>query len=127
MTIAEIFARHGEAEFRRREREMIARLADEDGLVLALGGGAIEDGGTRALLLNGEGTRLIHLEVALETTLRRCGEDPLRPVLADRANLEARYLRRLPLYREAHATVGVDELTPAGAAEAVIRAAGVLV
>ena len=124
LRIAEIFARHGEAGFRRRERETIVRLAAEDGLVLALGGGAIEDELTRAMLLSGQGTRLVHLEVELETTLRRCGDDPLRPVLSDRANLEARYRKRLPLYRLAHATVCVDRLTPAEAAEAVARAAG---
>ena len=43
MAIADFFARHGEAAFRQRERETIARLAGEDALVLALGGGAIED------------------------------------------------------------------------------------
>src|ERR1039458_10313852 len=41
-TIAELFARHGEQAFRERERAAIARLAAGDGLVLALGGGAIE-------------------------------------------------------------------------------------
>jgi shikimate kinase len=124
MTIAEIFRRAGEAAFRRREQETIARMAAEEKLVLALGGGAIEDERTRELLLAGAGTRLVHLEVELATTLARCGADPARPVLADRAHLEARYLRRLPLYRLAHATVRVDRLTPTEAAEAVVAAAG---
>ena len=47
MTIAEIFARHGEAAFREREHATIARLASNRALVLALGGGAIEDPATR--------------------------------------------------------------------------------
>ena len=123
LSIAEIFRLSGEAEFRRRERETIARLVGSEGLVLALGGGAIEDAETRRLLLGQPATRLIHLEVALETALRRCGDDPARPVLADRANLEARYQRRLPLYRLAHASVRVDALTPEEAAEAVLKAA----
>src|ERR1035437_10777009 len=42
VTIAELFARHGAAGFRARERATIARLAGGDSLVLALGGGAIE-------------------------------------------------------------------------------------
>src|SRR5271157_5331614 len=42
-TIAELFRRDGEAAFRERERATIARLAGTDGLVLALGGGAMED------------------------------------------------------------------------------------
>ena len=49
--IAEIFARYGEPAFRQREHATIARLATADGLVLALGGGAIERAETRDLLL----------------------------------------------------------------------------
>ena len=71
--IAEIFARQGEAEFRERERGTIERLAAGDGLVLALGGGAIETAATRELLLTAPGTMLVHLEVELATTLTRCG------------------------------------------------------
>src|SRR5580658_9402107 len=98
MKIAEIFARQGEAFFRDLEHATIKRLATMDGLVLALGGGAIERAETRELLITGNGTLQVHLEVALETTLTRCaGTDDERPVLADRANLEIRYARRLPL------------------------------
>jgi shikimate kinase len=122
-TIAEIFAREGEAAFRERERAAIARLAGEEALVLALGGGAIEDAATRALLLNTPETLLVHLEVELATTLARCrGSEHSRPVLADQANLASRYQRRLPLYRTAHVSVAVDELTPEQVAEAIVHA-----
>lgn len=127
MPISEIFARQGEPAFRRMERETIAGLAAQEGLVLALGGGAIEDGATRLLLLEGPGTVLVHLEVTLETTLARCcGTDDSRPVLADRANLAARYERRLPIYRAAHVSIAADALGPEEVAEAVLRAAGML-
>ncbi len=125
LRIAEIFARHGEAAFRNLEHATIERLASGDGLVLALGGGAVEHAETRELLLIGHGTLLVHLEVALETTLARCGgTEKDRPVLADRANLEDRYARRLPLYRTAHVAVAADTLTPDEVANAVIKAAG---
>ena len=92
-------------------------------MVLALGGGAIEDAATRVLLLNAHGTLVVHLEVALATTLARCkGTEDLRPVLADEANLAGRYERRLPLYRMAHVTLNVDALTPDEVAEAIVRA-----
>jgi shikimate kinase len=121
--IAELFARHGEAGFREREHATIARLAVGDGLVLALGGGAIEHEATRALLLGDGGTILIHLEVELGTTLARCsGTEHIRPILADQANLAARYERRLPLYRTAHVSIAVDGLTPDEAAEAILKA-----
>ncbi len=123
-SITELFARHGEAAFRERERAAIARLAAGDGLVLALGGGAMETPATRELLLAAPGTLLVHLEVRLETTLARCaGTEGSRPILADRANLEQRYARRLPLYRSAHISVAADALTPDQVALAVVRAA----
>lgn len=123
-TIPEIFRSEGETEFRRRERETIKKLARRDGIVLALGGGAIEDAATRAVLLTTPDTLLVHLEVKLETTLARCkGTENLRPVLADQANLKARYERRLPLYRMAHVTLEADALTPDEVAEAIVRAA----
>ncbi len=123
-TIAEIFALHGEAAFRDREHATIALLATGDALVLALGGGAIEREATRTLLLGDPATLLVHLEVELATTLARCGgTEHTRPVLADEANLAARYQRRLPLYRTAHVSIAVDALTPDQIADAVLRAA----
>jgi shikimate kinase len=123
-TIAAIFARHGEAIFREREHAAIARLAAGDALVLALGGGAIENPATRALLLTTPGTLLVHLEVELATTLARCrGTEHVRPILADHANLASRYQRRLPLYRTAHVNISVDALTPDEVVDAVLRAA----
>jgi shikimate kinase len=123
-TIAELFARHGEASFREREQAAIASLCAGDALVLALGGGAIEHAGTRALLLTDAGTLLVHLEVELATTLARCrGTEHTRPILADQANLANRYARRLPLYRTAHVSIPVDALTPDQAIDAILMAA----
>jgi shikimate kinase len=123
-TIAALFARHGEAPFRAREHATIARLATGDSLVLALGGGAIEHPATRDLLLTAPGTLLVHLEVELATTLSRCsGTESTRPVLADQANLAARYQRRLPLYRTAHLSIPADSVTPAQLVDAILEAA----
>ncbi len=121
MPIHEFFARHGEAAFRQRERETIARLLSADSLVLALAGGAMEPDATRELLLNHSGTLVVHLEAMLETALERCrGTEATRPVLADAANLKARYEKRLPLYRLAHHSIAVDALTPEKVAEAIL-------
>lgn len=124
VTIAELFVIHGEAKFRDVEHATITRLAARDGLVLALGGGAIERAETRDLLTTAPGTLLIHLEVELATTLARCsGTEHTRPVLADKANLASRYGRRLPLYRTAHVSISVDALTPDQVADAILKAA----
>ncbi len=137
-SIPEIFRDEGEKDFRRHERETIERLisgaqaasgdglvpAGEKGLVLALGGGAIEDAATRELLVKNPETLVVHLAVELATTLARCkGTEDLRPVLADEANLAGRYERRLPLYRMAHVSLNVDRLTPEQVADAILRAA----
>jgi shikimate kinase len=133
-TIAEIFASCGEPWFRELEHETIRRLTApdqalnraSDRLVIALGGGAIEDDRTRSLLLDTEETRLIHLEASLGTVLDRCrGSESLRPVLQDQANLEARYQRRLPLYRQSHLTIAVDSLPPEAVAAAVLAQIGI--
>jgi len=122
LSIAEIFARDGEAAFRDLEHATIARLAAIDSLVLALGGGAIERTETRELLLAAPGTLLVHLEVRLETTLARCrGTERIRPILADRPSLQARYDRRLPLYRMAHLSLPVDTVTPDEITQAILR------
>lgn len=124
-TIAQIFAQQGESTFRDVEHATIARLASMEKLVLALGGGAIEREDTRNLLLNSPGTLLVHLEVELQTTLARCsGTESARPVLADQANLSARYRRRLPLYRLAHVNTRADNLSPAEVASSIIEATG---
>jgi len=112
-SIAALFQEHGEPWFRQVEQAAILDFLGIDHLVLALGGGAIETDATRQLLLASEGTRLVHLEASLETVLKRCsGTENVRPVLRDRANLENRYLRRLPLYRQAHLNLPVDAIDP---------------
>ena len=64
MSIPEIFARFGEADFRRREAEVLRRVGRESGTVVATGGGAIlREDNVRALRQNG---RICFLRRALE-------------------------------------------------------------
>lgn len=121
MKIAEIFQQSGEAKFREMEEATIARLLSEEEIVLALGGGAIENESVRGKLMEA-GSLLIHLEVSLETALKRCrGSVGIRPVLADEKNLLARYERRMPLYRSARINLKVDALTPHGVVEKILK------
>src|SRR5580700_1152781 len=50
MSIADIFARHGEADFRSGEARVIARLLEGGPQVLATGGGAVMNPDTRAAI-----------------------------------------------------------------------------
>ena len=69
MTIADIFARHGEPEFRKGEARVIARLLEAGPQVLATGGGAVMDPNTRALIAAKSVS--VWLKADLEVLLRR--------------------------------------------------------
>jgi shikimate kinase len=121
-TIAEIFREHGEANFREQERQAVRQVSTEEKIVLALGGGTVEDESTRSLLLHSPGNCLVFLEAELPELLSRCTvEGKVRPLLAAVESLEARHNRRLPHYRTAHVTVKTTGLAPQGVAERVLE------
>jgi shikimate kinase len=127
LTVAEIFARHGEECFRALEAEAIARTLEQDSVVIALGGGAIETEAVRSILFTNaadaaQKTLTIYLEAPLPELLARCskprdesrdeagaepGAEPgnERPLLAAPESLQDRLARRLPHYQRAHLTV----------------------
>ena len=79
MTIAEIFARDGEAYFRDGERRVIARLLDERQRVVATGGGAFMNELTRERIAR-KGIS-IWLDAPLEVLLKRLRKRNNRPLL----------------------------------------------
>lgn len=99
LTVAEIFARHGEPEFRAGERRVIARLLCEAPHVLATGGGAYMDANTRAAMQ--EKAFTIWLRAPLDLLLSRIGKRQTRPLLnnADpKGTLERLLAEREPVY-----------------------------
>lgn len=109
-TVAAIFAEHGEPHFRALEREAVAlAVAEHDG-VLALGGGAVTDPATRALLreLGASGALVVFLDVDPRHVEARIARDTTRPLLAGDALARWTTLaeQRRPLYVEV-ATVHV--------------------
>jgi shikimate kinase len=111
-TVAEIFRDFGEAEFRQRERDAVLTLIGQKDIVLALGGGTVEDEPTRALLQS-PGNCVVFLHAELSELLARCTvEGKTRPLLAAPEALEDRHKRRLPHYRAAHLTVTTTGLAP---------------
>jgi shikimate kinase len=120
-TVAEIFRDHGEAEFRRRERQAVQQLSSQEQIVLALGGGTVEDESTRSLLIDPPENCLVFLQAPLTELLARCTvKGRVRPLLADPESLEARHNRRLPHYRAAHVTVTTTGLGPQAVADQVL-------
>jgi shikimate kinase len=99
--IATIFECEGEAGFRARERDTLARLLAGETQLIATGGGAVLDAGTRALLR----TRgfVVHLHVSVDGQLQRLARDRVRPLLqhGDRVQVLQDLARlRAPLYAE---------------------------
>jgi shikimate kinase len=120
-TIAEIFRDDGEEEFRRQERQAVEQLSGEEEIVLALGGGTVEDESTRSLLIRSPGNCLVFLHAELPDLLARCTvEGKVRPLLAAPEALEARHTLRLPHYRAAHVTVTTTGLAPREVADRVL-------
>lgn len=109
MTIPEIFARDGEAFFRRKERQVIARLLDQRRGVLSTGGGAFLAPENRELITR-KGVS-VWLRADLEVLWNRVRHRDTRPLLKTpdpRATLAALYDARVPLYAEADLAVESD-------------------
>jgi len=93
--IGEFFDREGEAEFRRREAEVVVPLLERaDGGAIAVGGGSVLAEGVPEAL---ERHVVVWLQVDVEEAWRRVkGSD--RPLARDRAAFEALMPSRQPLY-----------------------------
>ncbi|MEU1377676.1 shikimate kinase [Streptomyces triculaminicus] len=120
--IPEIFIDEGEPHFRELERRAVAAAVAEHPGVLALGGGAVMDPDTRALLA---GLPVVFLDVEMADAVRRVGLDAPRPLLAVNPRKRWRELmeQRRPLYTEvARAVVGTGGRTPSQVADAVMEA-----
>jgi shikimate kinase / 3-dehydroquinate synthase len=102
-TIADVFAVDGEQYFRELEHRAINELVRGPDAVLALGGGALGDARTRAILRN---TTVVYLRVGYDEALSRVRQDRFRPML-QRADLDQVYAGRLAAYAEV-AAVQVD-------------------
>jgi len=126
-TVAEIFREYGEAEFRRREQDAVQQLNSEEQIVLALGGGTVEEESTRSLLLHSPGNCVVFLHAELPELLARCtAEGKTRPLLTTPEAVETRHARRLPHYRTAHVTVTTSGLAPQEVADQVLAQVSLL-
>ena len=96
---------------------------EHDG-VLALGGGAVLDEGTRELLA---GHRVVFLRVGLTDAVKRVGLGTSRPLLLGnvRGRIKALLDERTPVYESvATVTVDTDGRTPEDVADEIVRAMG---
>jgi shikimate kinase len=122
-TISNIFAEIGEASFRVKERQIIARLLGQERQVLALGGGAFVDPDTRALVR--ARALSIWLRADLDTLVRRTSRPNKRPLLAGgdpRGKLDELLRERTPIYAEADLVIESSDVPIKTVVERVLAA-----
>lgn len=115
MPISDFFAKFGEAEFRRIEKETVAELSATGGRIIATGGGAVLDAeNVRALKQNGV---LVFLDRRPENLVAT--DD--RPLASRRSALEKLYAERYDIYCAA-AELHIDaNTTPEAEADAILK------
>jgi len=106
--VSRIFAESGEAAFRAMETDALASSLNESGLVIALGGGALETQANRHALGAASHTCTVLLTASFEALYDRCRQQilaaadsplPVRPLLGDREAAGARLAKREANYR----------------------------
>ena len=100
LSVADIFARHGEAYFRAVERAVLLEQMPARHRVVATGGGTFVDPQNRAAI-NSDGVS-VWLDVPLERAIARMPADGRRPLAADRAEFERLFRARREAYQLAH-------------------------
>ncbi len=121
-SVADIFVDDGEDHFRVLERAAVADALSSHEGVLSLGGGAVLDPATRALLAD---HTVVFLRVGLSEAVKRVGLGSARPLLLGnvRGRIKALLDERTPVYESiADLVVDTDHVEPADVAEEIRKA-----
>lgn len=108
-SISDLFVESGEDHFRAAEREAVLDSLGEDGIVLALGGGApmIPDV-TRALV----GHTVLFLDVGIADAAKRIGFDKSRPLLS--VNPRQSWIKTMEARRPTYESLATHRVDTAG-------------
>jgi shikimate kinase len=120
MTVADIFARHGEPYFRAAERDMLKLIQPLRHVVVATGGGTFADPDNRAAI-QVDGVS-VWLDLPLSDLVQRLPIDGRRPLAADRAQLERLYQARTEAYRQATLRIGTARIPTPAVVDAIVDA-----
>lgn len=124
MTIAEIFHRYGEEEFRRMESEVLKGIEPSQNLVLSVGGGAMMK--TENLEMMRTMGKIVYLQTSLEELQRRLkSEKSNRPLLQGDLGAKLKDLleKRRALYETADIILVTEHFTLEETAEIITRIA----
>ncbi len=121
-TIPQIFAREGEGQFRRYEREALRQALSVAPSVLAVGGGTVVDPSNRSFLRSSSFVIWLDPEFALLRTRLLRPDSPFRPLVDQLgpAGLARLYTERRSCYAAAaHLRVNVGQRSPLSLARAL--------
>jgi shikimate kinase len=120
-SVVEIFEKHGEAEFRLREHQVLERLLDGTACVLASGGGSFIQPQIRSAIK--KKAISVWLKTDIDILVERISRNNNRPMVrgADvRGKIEHLMAAREHIYGEADITVVTDGQTPQNTARLII-------
>jgi shikimate kinase len=118
-TVADIFARSGEAYFRALERDILRLLLPLRHVVVATGGGTFMDPDNRAAI-NMDGVS-VWLNVPFEELVARLPADGRRPLAADVDQLERLFAMRQAAYANARVHIEARGAHPQEVAERIVE------
>ncbi len=107
-SILEIFAVHGEGGFRTAETDELAHCADEQGVVVATGGGTFCIGANREIISGSKGVS-VYLDLPWKELDRRLAVDNRgRPKYDNAEQARRLYEERQPEYRHADVVIALE-------------------
>lgn len=112
MKVRDIFAQRGEPYFRQAEKRVLEEVLQQQGQVIATGGGIVMDDENLTLLR--EKTLLVGLTASTEAMLGRVGKNSKRPLLKGgdlRERVEDLLKQRQSRYAQAHVTIDTGEMS----------------
>ena len=115
--VADIFADHGEDEFREMERDAVASLRGLTRTVVALGGGTYTFAENRERI--GLIGKAVWLDCPLDLCLLRIAHDGSRPLLSDAESMRALYEHRRRFYAMADYSFDAGGESPEQIASAI--------
>lgn len=126
MTVKAIFSHKGESFFRQLEKSQLAKILEQNGQIIATGGGVVMDQDNLKLLR--ERTLLVCLTATSEVLLKRAGTGGKRPLLKGgdrRGRIEELLKQRQKNYALAHAAIDTSDLTIGEIVERIVALASV--
>jgi len=120
--IREIFEKFGEAHFRGLEREIVKKVSEEEGVVIAVGGGAIVNSANLADLKRyGIVVALTASPEVILSRVERNSDRPLLQVEDKIGKINELIAGRAPFYEKADMTVDTDAKNPEQMADEILE------